>query len=552
MSKSKNFFHPDEPLKHPDHRRPKTRREFLSQGFTTGMGTVMGASSLSLLSGAAHSQVELSDYLDQRREECGILPGAGKIPFIAFDLAGGANIAGSNVLVGGAGGPMDFLSTAGYSKQGLPGDMIPGLQEMAVPDPDATGNNDFTDTSLGLAFHSDSAMLKGILEKASIDTRALVNGAVIPARSENDTANNPHNPMYGISLMGANGQLLPLVGSRTSESGGNSMAPESLINNEVRPTKIDRPSDVTGLVNVGSFGDLTETEVVAVMESVSRVSSSKMDNVRAYLEATNSTRNMTTRENVNCAYIKSAYLAALFPDPAVLNPIEDPDITGADPIFTREELQSGDREFQKTASVMKLVIEGKSGAGTIAMGGYDYHTGDRATGEMRDLRVGRCIGACLEYARRKGTPVMIYVFSDGSVFSNGMTDDSEGGRGKGVWTGDNQQTASSFFLVFDPRTKPALKEGSTGQVGYMRSSGDVETSSSPCANNVNLLVNTVVLNYMALHGGNSLSKFETAYGGVTGGHGLGSAASMDRLTMFDPIQSIRTNAEGEQVIDPTV
>ena len=49
---------------------------------------------------------------------------------------------------------------------------------------------------------------------------------------------------------------------------------------------------------------------------------------------------------------------------------------------------------------MKLVVEGYAGAGTISMGGFDYHTGDRATGEVRDLRAGRCMGACLEYAAR--------------------------------------------------------------------------------------------------------------------------------------------------------
>ncbi len=34
---------------------------------------------------------------------------------------------------------------------------------------------------------------------------------------------------------------------------------------------------------------------------------------------------------------------------------------------------------------MKLVIDGDAAAGTIEMGGFDYHTGDRATGEARDL-----------------------------------------------------------------------------------------------------------------------------------------------------------------------
>ena len=31
-----------------------------------------------------------------------------------------------------------------------------------------------------------------------LTTRANVNGSAIAARSENDTGNNPHNPMYGI------------------------------------------------------------------------------------------------------------------------------------------------------------------------------------------------------------------------------------------------------------------------------------------------------------------------------------------------------------------
>ena len=44
------------------------------------------------------------------KASCGIATqGAGKIPFICFDLAGGANMAGSNVLVGGQGGQLDFL-----------------------------------------------------------------------------------------------------------------------------------------------------------------------------------------------------------------------------------------------------------------------------------------------------------------------------------------------------------------------------------------------------------------------------------------------------------
>ena len=522
MTKRRKFFGLDQPLFHPDHQRPRTRREFIAQGFRAGVGSVAGLSLFNLLAGSDKAYA-LSEDLESRLLSCGIVPGAGKIPFICFDLAGGANIAGSNVLVGGQGGQLDFLSTAGYVKQGLPGDMVPGLEE-AVATP--TGNGDHTDTSLGLAFHSDSGFLRGILERLGAGGAANINGAVIAARSENDTANNPHNPMYAIHRAGANGDLLALIGSRSSESGGNSMAPIELINNEVRPTKIDRPSDVTGLVDVGDFGSLTPAQVVSVMEAVSRISDAKLGRVSTGLAITD---DETMKDRMSCAYVKSADLAERYPSPSVLDPAADAEIVGPAGIFTQQEFDS-DGEFRKTASVMKLVVNGYAGAGTITMGGYDYHTGDRSTGELRDLRAGRCMGACLEYARRMGKPLMMYVFSDGSVFSNGMTDDSMDGRGKGVWTGDNQQTAGSFFLVYNPGGRPQLRDPAYQQLGYMRPSGDVETASSPAANNVNLLVQTVMLNYMALHG--EEGDFETRFGMS---HGLGGTVSRDKLTAFAPI-----------------
>ena len=122
---------------------------------------------------------------------------------------------------------------------------------------------------------------------------------------------------------------------------------------------------------------------------------------------------------------------------------------------------------------MKLVLNGFAGAGCITMGGFDYHTGERGTGEARDLRAGRCMGACLEYAARLGVPLMMYVFSDGSVASNGRIDDSAQGRGKGEWTGDNQSTAASFFLVYNPAGRPQLlgADGRAKLYGITRRTG---------------------------------------------------------------------------------
>mgnify|MGYP006262327589 CR=1 FL=1 len=210
--------------------------------------------------------------------------------------------------------------------------------------------------------------------------------------------------MYGVARAGAGGSLLNIIGSRSSVSGGNSMSPAMMIDPSSPPTKVDRPSDVTGLVDTGDLlGILNQNEAVAVMESIQRVSAKKMQQVNTgvspLVEA-------ALKQGVDCEYVKSADLADRFSDPNTLNPDDrsapTPTIVSdSGGIFTTAEFD-GDGEFRKTASVMKMVIDGFAGAGTITMGGYDYHTGDRATGEQRDLRAGRCMGACLEYAARQG------------------------------------------------------------------------------------------------------------------------------------------------------
>jgi len=494
----------DEPLRHESHRRPVTRRDFLAQGFVTGSATIIAPTLLGLLA-SNRARAALSSDIQALTSpaNCNIQNGAGKVPFIAIDLAGGANIAGSNVYVGQDGNQMNFLSTAGYSKLGLPGSMIP-----ATSTPGA-----FIDTSMGIAFHSDSAFLRGMQMRMSPEAMARVNGVIIAARSENDTQNNPHNPMYGIARAGARGSLVGLIGSQSSDSGGNSMSPAAMINAELRPTKVDRPTDATGLVDTGQLGTLlpSKADTVSVMESIARVSEFKLGRVSTGLPTSPVDEDAAAEKLVRCSYVKTAYQAENFGTVDVVNPRSTNDVlVGASTpasIFTTAEV-TAEREFDKITSIAKLVVEGFAGAGTASMGGYDYHTGERATGEMRDLRAGQCMGACLEYAHRKGKPLMLYVFSDGSLSSNGAIDNSVGGRGKGQWTGDNQSTAASLILVYNPTGRPTVRRN---QIGSYSAAGDVINSSSPAANAVNLLVETVILNYMALHGeeGNFQTLFPT-------------------------------------------
>jgi hypothetical protein len=527
--KSPRLLGLDEPIRHENHKAPVTRRDFIAQGMRTGPAILAAPAALGFLlqaqrAGAMSPDLEALLLPDTTPGGlCNVQAGAGKVPFICFDLAGGANLNGSEILIGASGVPTNFLSTAGYAKLGLPGNMTPGSAN-----PANTVSNNFVNMEFGAAWHSDGAILRGMQASTQVATRANVQGFPIAARSENDTGNNPHNPMYGINRVGARGQLLTLIGSQNTDSGGNSMAPASLMNPAVRPTKVDRASDVTGLVDTGELGTLFSNpdDAISVLESMTRLSHSKAE--LAQVKLATGADDAELRKLVKCGYLKSTYLADRFRTPSALNPDLDPLIKGPAGIFTDAEYNA-DGEFRKAAAIMKMVINGYAGAGTITMGGYDYHGQGRNTGETRNFRAGRCIGACLEYAARMGKPLMIYVFSDGALSANGMVNNSVEGRGKLDWASDNQATAATFVLVYKPGGRPVMRSDARKQIGSYSANGDVVTTSAPSANAVNLLVETVILNYMALHGeeGNFPTLFPS--------HGLGATASRDNLTMIAPV-----------------
>jgi len=119
-----------------------------------------------------------------------------------------------------------------------------------------------------------------------------------------------------------------------------------------------------------------------------------------------------------------------------------------------------------------------------------------------------------------------------------VIDDSVDGRGKGEWTSDNQSTAASFFMVYSPNGRAQLYTSGIDtltaaqhqQIGSFSSDGSVNRSGTPGANNVNLLVEMIALNYMALHGeqGNFSSAFPM--------HSLGNTENLDRFTAFEQVQ----------------
>ena len=477
------------------HAIPTTRREFLNQGLIAGAATVFLPSLATILAREARAQDAFECIIDNNAN----MLGAGKIPFIGIDQGGGANIAGSNIIVGGPGGQMDFLDINGYERLGLPEAIAP--QNVGV------------DTTFGLAMHPNSALLRGMLDKTTQPTRDFTNGVVIPARSENDTGNNPHNPIYGIARAGANGEFVATIGSDNSESGGRSDAPSSMIDPQFSPVRVRNANEAIGLGGGAAEGGFPDDRTSAAAAVISALKLGQIDEATA------------TEELVQCGFDRATATFNTTILPEDLDPNQDPILQG---IFPNGELD--DNDFEKAAAALKIVVNGYGGAGTIEYGGRDYHQDPRPETDNKDFVVGQVIGAALEYAAALSKPLMIYGFSDGAVSADtGNPEDDGQGVTKFRWRSDNSQTAASFILAYSPNGRPALRDPAAQQLGFFNPDGNIETSSSPFANSVVQLAELAVLNYLGLHGE------EDQFGVVLDNPGLGTGAAVAPFIAFDPI-----------------
>ena len=439
------------------------RRDFLSHGLMAGFGTLMVPTLLtSLKSNAAMA-------LDCGPASGSILNG---IPIIIFDLAGGSNIAGSNVMVGKAGGQTDYLPT--YDTLGLPPPMYPK-------------NAGQTSDELGLQFHSDSAILRGLKSTTATTTRDKVDGAIFCAVSNDDTQNNPHNPIYWLTKAGAVGDLTAMAGTQGSDSGGNSIVPQSSLVPTMKPVMINTPKDALNLVNIGKLGTLfgsdKSTKILKAIENMSATKVAQF-NRRSLPDQ--------LKDLINCGYIQSQDALNKFL-PQNIDPTLDANVTG-----TFNNLNDGDQ--RKTATIAKLILDGHVGVGTVTLGGYDYHSDNRSEGEIKDFKVGDLIGRVLELAAKKQKDIFIYVVTDGGISANGKIDSSTDGRGKYGWGGDSSQRASTFFLYYRQKGRATLRTAGKRQIGAFKTNENVDLAASLVSNSVTNLAKAVVANYMALSG----------------------------------------------------
>lgn len=485
-------------------RSAMTRRDFLAKAAGASVTSLFLPSMTSLLSSVAFGE--------------GCSPkGAnnGGVPFICVDLAGGGNIAGSNVMVGGVNGQSHFLPD--YATLGIADARAPrsGSSDLVVKlSPDSQ-----------LLFHADSAFYEGLSNELTPTARTKVDGMIFCVRSADDTNMNPTNPLFLIAKSHLQnrykGELAVLVGTQSSSTGGNSAADSKYYDAAMRSVQINNPQSGQGLVDVGVLknwlgsgsvnGEVLRGRAEKILASINRLSTTQIN------QFSNLDLSSQAKALVECGYLNSKHSVNKYlgedrikeVNPALdsryhkvfgLNPIANS--TDNTKTVNDTDRSAGTRDLlRQSAGVAKLVLEGKSNAGTISFGGYDYHGNNRAMTDERDRQSGHVVAALINMAEALGKDLFVYLFTDGGLASsNTLQASTINGVNiqKPMWASDNGTKSSTCLLYYKHTGLPSMKKT---QVGFYNSSGSVESSGSSISDNIPLLSQAILHNYLTATSG---------------------------------------------------
>lgn len=487
---SKNLVH-----LHADHKVPVTRRDFLAAG-------LMGISTMALTSG---SSALLSSSNVFGAAMCG--PGnllCGNVPFLCLDGVGGMNIAGGNVIVG-------FDQNQQQEEFGH--NVVSDFRRLGIADNYHPSKSGMINTNYGLKFHSTSGILEGLEEVLAPrvgdtkDLREYVDGILLCAVTADDTNGNPTNTTYMAQKVGAKGDLVQLVGTSGSVSGGNSAAPSDQVNLTLKPSKLANFKSSESLLSIGNnimsasglnaFGNGGGTRMKRFMEIISRGGASHLNDIRRSPAMSAEVDKYLTRQGGTLGVFDNFSPAALNPmtnpaDGAVIAKVYDTALNAVD---------------QRVANILNLLTKRIAGAATIEIGGCDYHNGSASAGHASDKTIGRNMGLAIRMAAERNQPIFMHLFTDGGVTGDAAGQVDPDFPTRTVWRSDDGVRSAAVMLVFHPNRKRTnvgdnehsnfLISGKTRQIGWYKIAGGTAIDSHSLANNVSKLWIAVILNYMA-------------------------------------------------------
>ncbi len=447
-----------------DHKKPTTRREFLSTGAIGMSGLIVAPSILNVLA---------SPQFAMGADDGACAASSTGMPaFITVNLSGGGSISGA-------------LPPLGEDRQPLARYDLIGLGSDNSVFTDATRGRDMFQgvrvaaSSQGMPVGGMWAGLMLRASQATLDKTALIS---INVASNDDTNSNMHDASGMIMAAGNTGDLLPNLGQR--DGTGTGIGQMSAIVKSPAALIVRNFTDVAGaLAPAGSLASrLTEPRRRKLLEFVNGLSGSQAREIASPGSATGS----TLARVVECATGKNIQLANSTP---AINPGTDPAIAavwGINPA-------TPNGANYAAATIAYCALTGTAATGAIELGGFDYHGAGRAAQNASDQRAGEMIGRILETAAILGKTVMLHIVSDGSVSSN-----RDGAYGDG-FQNDSGSRGTNLMLVFKPSGRPQIKNDQyKSQIGFF-TPGQGASDQTPVGTPIKAAV-AVLANYLQLAG----------------------------------------------------
>jgi hypothetical protein len=461
----------------PGHKPPTNRRDFLRYGIIPFAGQVLMPGFVTQLLGAAAARAD---------GDCAAPGKAGYIPFMLFDMAGGAALPG-NFLVGKQGGPEDLCAT--YEQLGW--------------NPRASGA---LDKSFGVPMaRKESQILAGMRDGASPQALAKLRMGTICHFAQDDTPSNAVSALGLVSRAGLRGRFLPNgAGSINSLSGGNSDG--ALKEAQYKPLFVQHALDIQESTSHGpAFAEFSDDEIKSLSRVILELGAEQM---RSFTGLGGGQR---LSEIAACGYGGTKLYGKA---------IEGLDARAdhhAAQVYQLRKDPNPRSKRQVFASIAYNVLKGNTGPGAITITGCDYHSPEPPEkGQEMDHACGFQIGRYVELAHRLGTPCFFQLSTDGGVSSD---------PGTRVWSADSNVRSLTVIGYYNPKGAPSQRRL---QIGEYLAGGTVNQENRLVGGGPDAgpqrAANVVLANYLAACG--KIGDFEKS------GQGLFLNTDLDSVLIF--------------------
>ncbi len=433
------------------HGKPITRRDFLAHGMIPFAASIFMPNWMKLLSP--------ENSLAQTITSCPVA-NSSMIPFIQYNLSGGAGLMANYIPRDAAGNQL-----TNYSKMGLGG---PG-----VPEEIEFGNVPFAGNLNGVLISQVLAGIRATSSQATRDKTAFIGVCV---RSKDDSRDNPF-AMNGLAhLAGLAGTKLPHLGNQDTPTGIRQS-----------PCFASPPSPLI----VKSFNDiansLTYTETLAQLNQKQK---EKLTKLVSSLNTSQSKRLMASQAGsdiqklIDCAGVKNNQLIS--EGASTLSPVNDANVAS---VWGLNANTQPNNENFVLGSMVYNTLNGQAGSCSFDKGGYDYHGSTRAQTNAKDLEAGQAIGRILETAERMGKPVFLVVTTDGSVSSVDSTDR------QAQFNSDRGSAGMMYVFMYSPSGRPSTNGF---QIGHYTSAQAADDTTA-VGNSAELATQAVFANWLKLN-----------------------------------------------------